>query len=99
MKRIRTQSFRGVSFQFMEALPHPDRYFPPLGATTGRRVKQPTIVVRAELRGKRRIEVLVHEAIHACFDRMPERTVQRVGMDISTFLWRLGYRALEGKER
>jgi len=38
------------------------------------------------------LDTVVHEAIHACLPRLPERDVVEMANDISSFLWKLGYR-------
>ena len=38
------------------------------------------------------LNVLIHEAIHACDWGASEKKVGRMATDISRFLWRLGYR-------
>lgn len=38
------------------------------------------------------MELLLHEALHACFPDMPEKDVDLSAIDLSKFLWRLGYR-------
>lgn len=62
-----------------------------LGAATGRRSKQPMFAVHENLSGRRLLEVLIHEALHACFDRrMSEKDVKQTARDIARFLHRIG---------
>lgn len=51
-----------------------------------------TIRVRATLEGKRRMEVLIHEMIHACHWDLDESAVTETARDIAEALWELGYR-------
>ena len=51
------------------------------------------LYVDKRLTGKRRLVVLIHEALHAENPELPEDVVERSGESIGRFLWRLGYRA------
>lgn len=58
--------------------------------------KKPTgpkkILVDSRLKGRRRLEVIVHECIHACLPQLSEDTVTETARDISRVLHTLGYR-------
>lgn len=41
---------------------------------------------------KKALEVEIHEVVHAIDWRLDEAAVKQMGKDISSFLWRLGYR-------
>lgn len=54
--------------------------------------KEKTICIHAPLRGEERLEVLIHEMLHAsCWD-LAEESVERAAVEIARALWRLGYR-------
>ncbi len=54
--------------------------------------KRKGITIRRTLKGERRLDVLIHEMIHAsCWD-LAEETVGRMATEIAHALWRLGYR-------
>ena len=38
------------------------------------------------------LEIILHEALHACFPDLPEGDIEPTALDISKFLWRLGFR-------
>ena len=38
------------------------------------------------------LDVIVHEALHACFYDMDEECIDEAATDIAKFLWRLGWR-------
>lgn len=71
-----------------------------LGLTTSRRARLPAIVFDPKLGGRQALETLIHESLHAIFDKkLSERQVENAGRDIAGFLWRLGYRVDEKKRR
>ena len=45
------------------------------------------------LRGKKRLELLIHEPIHACLPDLNEEAVDHTARAISDLLYALGYRA------
>lgn len=56
-----------------------------------------TLRVRPRLRARRELEVLIHEALHACFDDLDEEAVRSSALDISKMLRKLGYRRVTRK--
>jgi hypothetical protein len=50
------------------------------------------IRIAAGLRGEERLEVLVHELVHAAGWHIDEAFVERFARDVARVLWRLGYR-------
>ncbi|MEK6832848.1 MAG: hypothetical protein AABY32_02280 [Nanoarchaeota archaeon] len=57
--------------------------------------KKKTIVIKEKLNPKRKLEVFIHEALHALFWNLEEETVTNSAEDIGKFLWKLGYRKIE----
>jgi hypothetical protein len=55
------------------------------------------IRVLSKLRGEERLEVLLHEMLHAAQWHLDEAYVEVIAADMARALWRLGYR--EGGER
>lgn len=53
------------------------------------------IVIEERLRGQRRLEVEIHEAIHALFPQVSEEVVTGAAVDLRRILWSLGYRLRE----
>jgi hypothetical protein len=53
--------------------------------------------VFADLKKKDGLITAVHEALHAENPNWPEDYVDRMGREIGTFLWRLGYRMKRSK--
>lgn len=43
------------------------------------------------LKGERRLDVLIHEMLHACFWDISEESVEESATDIARALWRVGY--------
>lgn len=50
------------------------------------------------LRGKKHLEILLHEKIHLLFPDLDEKAVLRIGKDMSDLLWKEGYRQLKKKD-
>jgi len=51
-----------------------------------------TLTLIAPLTTSIGLQTAVHEAIHAEFPALPENVVNIVGVDIGTYLWKLGFR-------
>jgi hypothetical protein len=79
------------------------RFVPNLGANRGdcdppdRKRKE--IRVESGLRGEERLEVVIHELVHAAGWHIDEGFVERFAEDAARVLWRLGYRDIEREER
>lgn len=57
------------------------------------RPKMPTLWVDLDnMDEKKQLEILIHEALHACDFNKSEAMVTQTAKDISRFLWRLDYR-------
>ena len=50
------------------------------------------IRVASQLRGEERLEILIHEMVHAAGWHLDESFVERFAADVARALWRLGYR-------
>lgn len=50
---------------------------------------------RRALRGQRKMEVLIHEMLHAALWDLDEQAVEETAHDLSRALWRMGYRETE----
>jgi len=75
--------FNGLDFD-VAFFPFPDGK---LGGTSGRRARRRRMGIDSRLREWQLIEVLIHEGLHACFDkRLSEREVTRVGKDLASFI-------------
>lgn len=46
------------------------------------------------LKGKKHLEILVHEKLHLLFPDLDETAVLRMGRDMTEVLWKEGYRLL-----
>lgn len=62
------------------------------GSCDSPNVKNKAIRIKVDLHGRRRLEVFIHEMLHACSWNLDESFVDRLAHDISHALWRLGYR-------
>jgi hypothetical protein len=50
------------------------------------------IRVRKSLIGKRKLEVILHEFLHASYWDLDEEAIDTTARDIAAILWKLGYR-------
>lgn len=50
------------------------------------------ITIKKTLVGERRLEVLIHEMLHACYWDLDEEAIDITARDIARVLFRLGYR-------
>ena len=55
-------------------------------------VKEPKIEIDSRLRGRVRLETIIHEALHLACPWMPEITVGPVARYVSMVVWKMGYR-------
>jgi hypothetical protein len=55
------------------------------------------IRISSALRGEERLEVLIHELVHAAGWHIDETFVERFARDAARAFWRLGYRDQEVK--
>jgi len=53
---------------------------------------KPSIRIRRSLKGRRALNVLVHEVLHASRPELSEEAVTETANDIERVLWRCGYR-------
>jgi hypothetical protein len=56
---------------------------------------QEKVLIDSSLSGKRRLEVEVHEFLHAANPTQSEEHVSQQGSDLARILWALGYRLKE----
>jgi hypothetical protein len=54
-------------------------------------VKNKAIRIRSDLNGEQRLEILIHEMLHACYWGLAEESVTHGAKDIAHVLWKLGY--------
>jgi len=55
--------------------------------TPGKRIR-----ISPSLKGERKLEVIVHEVLHASHWDMAEEAVEETARDVARVLWRLGWR-------
>jgi len=65
------------------------------GYTFSQKAKHPRIILDARMRGRKRLEVIVHELLHALNPTQSEEHVEQQGKDIARVLWALGYREVK----
>ena len=84
---MRTHTFRGVRYRILtDEVVH--------GLTEGTAPSQPLMLyISANLSGRSRLEVAIHEAMHAEDMDVDEKVIDRRAASMARFLWRLGYRA------
>jgi len=51
------------------------------------------IRIAAEMHGEERLEVLIHEMLHAAYWDLDESAIEGAAADVARVLWRLGYRS------
>jgi len=56
------------------------------------------IELDARLKGKKHLEILVHEAVHLLLPEADEEEVVRVSVALTLLLWAEGYRRVDGDE-
>ena len=56
------------------------------------------ITIDSGIRGQKRLEILLHEGVHACSWDLDEDAVAEISDDLSRMLWRLGYRCPEDQQ-
>ncbi len=56
---------------------------------------KPTIRVRRAVEGKNRMDLIIHEALHAIYPDETEEMVNRSATEIANLLWACGYRRVE----
>jgi hypothetical protein len=56
---------------------------------------KPTIRVRRAVEGKNRMDLIIHEALHAIYPEETEEMVNRSATEIANLLWACGYRRVE----
>ena len=54
--------------------------------------KNRKIEISTEIKGKKELEVLLHEALHACHWDLDEEAVYESANDIANMLWKCGFR-------
>jgi hypothetical protein len=55
-------------------------------------IKENKIELYKNLKGKKHLEILLHEKIHLLFPDHDEKAVVRLSKDITALLWNQGYR-------
>lgn len=58
-------------------------------------VDQNKIELYDGLKGKKHLEILIHEKLHLMFPDIEEKAILRMGKDMSDILWKEGYRLLK----
>lgn len=56
---------------------------------------KPVILICEDVNTKKGLETIIHESLHAENWAKSEEVVERTAKEISSFLWRLGYRRRE----
>lgn len=81
-------TIRGRRYRLIYArLPHDADGICDAPDTEGKRIR-----IRRSLRGRRELDTLIHEMLHAAMWDLDESAVHDTAHDIAAVLWRLGYR-------
>lgn len=86
MRKVKTHSFAGVSYDVDVEGPFDGI------CEFSRSTKRPALRVAVDIDTQKGLEVLLHEALHACNWSVTEEVVDRTSYDIARLLWRLGFR-------
>jgi hypothetical protein len=66
-----------------------------IGTCELRKEKNPVLFVDENLANEfELLDTTIHEALHATFEKLSEKSVEEGATDIARFLWRLGYRRI-----
>ena len=85
MKKVRTHTFCGIKYDV--------DFSHCYGACDEPRPTSPSLWVDIDgMSESKALEILIHEALHACDFNKAEIMVTTTAKDISRFLWRMGYR-------
>jgi hypothetical protein len=57
-------------------------------------VHEDKIELYHKLKGKKHLEILLHEKLHLLFPDHDEKAIQRISKDMCNVLWKDGYRKL-----
>lgn len=55
-------------------------------------VSEPILEVDSRLKGRLRLETIIHEALHLACPWMPEPVVLQTGRYLAMIVWHIGYR-------
>ena len=83
---MKTHVFRGARYRIVES-----NRIKRDGYCDWRHKRDKRLWVKKSLSDKKRMEVLVHEALHACLPDADEHAVEETARDIALFLWRDGW--------
>jgi hypothetical protein len=86
---VKTHSFRGKRYRI-----HTDVVVE--GYCAGAEARsdgEREIYISAALKGRRRLEVAIHEALHAEDPDVCETVIERRAAAVASFLWRMGYKS------
>ena len=84
MKPVRSHTFNGQRYHIY--------VHPPVHGFCDSTPKNMELYIFEPLRSKNGLITSIHEALHAENRNTPEEVVERMGREIGSFLWRLGYR-------
>lgn len=84
MKKVKTATFRGTTYRV-----DTDEIE---GVCVVAHEPLTIYIVGGLSNNQRTLDVMIHEALHACFPYMKEDRVTQAGTDIARFLWRSGWR-------
>lgn len=85
MKSVKTATFNGIKYDVKFTEPVDGICDSPTGA-------RPSLTVFADMDTKCGLESAIHESLHACFWAKTDEKVEQTARDITSLLWRLGYR-------
>lgn len=59
-------------------------------------LNQNKIELHNKMKGKKHLEILLHEKLHLLFPDLDETAVKRYGKDMCEMIWKQGYRMIKG---
>lgn len=93
--RVGHHKFRGKKYEVIIAEElHPGDLW---GFAESRRAKKPVVAFKEEMQDDNEhwVELLIHEALHACLEQLSEKQVNDTAIDIALFLRKM--KVLKGK--
>lgn len=85
------QRIRGVTYRVREDVKG-KRMADSKGQCDRPDVKNPQIRLAPGLRCRERLEIILHEALHAAYWDLDEEAISAGARDIASLLWKMGYR-------
>ena len=91
--KVKTAKLGGLACNISEARVHGEAWHPSMKQGRGSR---PYLWIDYTLKGRARLETIIHEAMHLQRPLAPEEGITRDAAEMAALLWRFGFREEEG---